>query len=350
MPSSVPTTWLVLGLVSLLTFQAGAETITENIFFLKPDGKSYLNYRTTRSSHSSYNLYLKKDETEGAFHYIAPDKYTFDKKSDPKRNIIVFPQGDHSTMRPGKFTNEQVTQGKDGLFTYVNWNKDTSPPRDDGHFGEWTAPDNFHQYVFAWVLPDNFEFVDYECNRSNGENHNEWRVRNNTLAWFGYDVNDLVFKINYRSKSSQTATTIRASLNLDSVADDVTVSTAEEGVRVCFTDQYLFAPGEIEISERGQEVLGRLSEVLLASNGHQIVVEGHTDNQAIEASKFASNWELSSARSLAVLKFLQKTGMDGKNLEARAYGEFRPRESNDSEEGRAANRRIEILILKSKSD
>tara|TARA_R110002096_G_scaffold147671_22_gene307828 strand:- start:29342 stop:30391 length:1050 start_codon:yes stop_codon:yes gene_type:complete len=341
---------LVFCLLFLLSIQAGAETITENIFFLKPDGRSYLNYRTTRSSHPTYNLYLKKDETEGAFHYIAPDKYTFDKKSDPKRNIIVFPQGNYSTMRPGKFSDEQVTEGKDGLFTYVNWNKDSSPPRDDGHFGEWTAPDDFHQYVFAWVLPDNFEFVDYECNRSNGENHNEWRVRNNTLAWFGYNVNDLVFKINYRSKSSQTAETIRASLNLDAVADDVTVSTAEEGVRVCFRDQYLFAPGAVTISDRGQEVLGRLSEVLLASNGHRIVVEGHTDNAAIQSSTHSSNWELSSARSLAVVNFLQKTGIDGKSLEARAYGEFRPRADNGTEQGRAENRRIEVLILKAEGE
>lgn len=347
---SVLHTCFILCFLFLLSLPASAETVTENIFFLKPDGKSYLNYRTTRSSHSTYNLNLKKDETEGAFHYIAPDKYTFDKDSDPKRNIIIFPQGSYSTMRPGKFSDEQVTQGEDGLFTYVNWNKETSPPRDDGHFGEWTTPDNFHQYVFAWVLPDNFEFVDYECNRSNGENHNEWRVRNNTLAWFGYNVNDLVFKIRYRSKSSQTAATIRGSLNLDTVADDVSVSTAEEGVRVCFTDEYLFAPGEIELSERGQEVLGRLSGVLLASNGHKIVVEGHTDNQSIESDQYASNWEFSSARALAVVKFLQKTGMNGKNLEARAFGEFRPRADNGTEEGRAANRRIEILILKAATD
>ncbi len=342
-------TWFSLGVISLLTASAIGETVTENIFFLKPDGRSYLNYRTTRSSHPTYNLFLKKDETEGAFHYIAPDRYNFDKDTDPDRNIITFPQGNYSTMRPGSLTERQLTIDEQGIHKFVNWNEKTSPARDDGHFGEWTAPDNFHQYVFAWVLPDNFEFVDYDCNRSNGESHNEWRVRNNTLAWFGYDVNDLVFTIRYRSKSSHTADTIRASLNLDSVAENVTVATAEQGVRVRFADVALFDSGKAELTEKGQEILGRLAEVLLASNGHHIVIEGHTDNMPIKEAGFGSNWELSSTRSLAVLSYLQQSGIDGGHLESRAYGEFQPISDNETEEGRTQNRRIEILILDTKN-
>ncbi len=339
---------LFLLLACLLPASGLAQTVTENIFFLQPDGRSYLNYRTTRSSHETYNLFLKKDETEGAFLYIAPHKYTFDKETDPERNIIIFPQGDHSTMRPGKFTESQVTEDEEGVFTFVNWNAKTSPPREDGHFGEWTAPDNFQQYVFAWVVPENFEILSRECNRDKGETHTSWVRRANTLAWFGYDVNDLVFTIRYRSRSSKTAATIRSSLNLNTVAENIAVSAAEEGVRVRFAEQALFGKGAVELTESGQEVLGRLAEVLLANNGHRIAVEGHTDDGEVASGAFASNWELSSARALAVVGFLQASGIEGANLESRAYGGTRPRAANTTEEGRAGNRRIEILILEEK--
>jgi len=80
----------------------------------------------------------------------------------------------------------------------------------------------------------------------------------------------------------------------------------------------------------------------------QIIVEGHTDNVPISsflASKFPSNWELSSARAISVVRFLQQNGIDPSFLGATGYGEFRPISPNDTEDNRAMNRRVEIILI-----
>lgn len=80
---------------------------------------------------------------------------------------------------------------------------------------------------------------------------------------------------------------------------------------------------------------------------NSISIEGHTDDRPVlPGSKFDSNWELSSARAFAVLRFFEINGIPQARLSATGYGEFRPLESNATPEGRTANRRIEINILR----
>ena len=84
---------------------------------------------------------------------------------------------------------------------------------------------------------------------------------------------------------------------------------------------------------------------------NEIRVEGHTDNiqpGGEVKERFSSNWELSAARSITVVKRLVNEGVRGEQLQAVGYGEFQPIESNDIEEGRAYNRRIEIIIMRKK--
>ncbi len=79
---------------------------------------------------------------------------------------------------------------------------------------------------------------------------------------------------------------------------------------------------------------------------NRVVVEGHTDNVPIHNMFFNSNWELSTARSFSVLYFLMKWNIDPERLIAHGFGEYRPILSNDTEENRAKNRRIEITIIR----
>lgn len=324
-----------------------SRAVTENIFFIKPDGKSYLNYRTTRSSYETYNLFLRKPETDLEFDYIYPNDYVFDDHSDPERNVIAFKQGSYATLRPGSFSGKVAEEN--GFFSFVNWEENRDEKLPGGFYGEWTSPDDFAQYVYAWVMPDNLEIVSFESNYdSSHPKKGQWRLRRNTLAWYGRDVNNIIFKIKYRAKNAETARALRASLNPPQDGNTVTISTETSEVKVVLSNQVLFPTEGAELSDTGRQVLDQLATSLKNSTENHFIVEGHTDNSPLSealAKRYPTQWELSSARSLAVVRYLQSAGITGDRLESRAYGEFQPVASNDTPEGRAENRRIEIRIV-----
>jgi chemotaxis protein MotB len=107
----------------------------------------------------------------------------------------------------------------------------------------------------------------------------------------------------------------------------------------------LFDVGKADLSEEGKIALGELAKILMTIPDRNFQVAGHTDNVPIESKKFPSNWELSTARAVTVVKFLQEGGVDAAHLSAAGYAEFLPAKPNDSEEGRSANRRIEITLM-----
>jgi chemotaxis protein MotB len=83
---------------------------------------------------------------------------------------------------------------------------------------------------------------------------------------------------------------------------------------------------------------------LLANNRLMISVEGHTDNIPISTAQFPSNWELSAARAISVVRLLQQRGIDGQRLRAIGYADSLPLQSNDTAEGRAVNRRVNLVL------
>jgi chemotaxis protein MotB len=106
----------------------------------------------------------------------------------------------------------------------------------------------------------------------------------------------------------------------------------------------LFDSGKTEIKDVGRKTLVQVAEVLRTMPDRRFQVAGHTDNVKIQTPRFPSNWELSTARAVEVLKLLVESGMDPKNVSAAGYGEFAPVATNDAPDGRARNRRIEIAI------
>jgi chemotaxis protein MotB len=108
----------------------------------------------------------------------------------------------------------------------------------------------------------------------------------------------------------------------------------------------LFPLGKANLSEEGQTTLGEVASVLKTISDREFQVAGHTDNVPIgKGSKFKSNWELSTARAVTVVEFLQENGVKPTNLSAAGYSEYQPAASNKSEEGQAQNRRIEITLM-----
>jgi chemotaxis protein MotB len=122
---------------------------------------------------------------------------------------------------------------------------------------------------------------------------------------------------------------------------DGDVSADAKQIRVSLVDSILFESGKADISPRGQKLLEKVGVVLRDVEGQQILVGGHTDTRRIHNAQFPSNWELSSARSVNVVHYLQDTAkVAPQKLAAASYAEFHPR----SKKNFAKNRRIEILL------
>ncbi|MEE8381934.1 MAG: flagellar motor protein MotB [Thermodesulfobacteriota bacterium] len=118
----------------------------------------------------------------------------------------------------------------------------------------------------------------------------------------------------------------------------------EKGIDVLLRNALLFNPGSAEINPGGTTLLSRIGRII--KNAHvDIAVEGHTDNVPISTERFPSNWELSIARAVSVVKFLaEEAGVSPVVLSAVGYGDTKPRASNDTPDNRSKNRRIEIVL------
>ncbi len=131
-------------------------------------------------------------------------------------------------------------------------------------------------------------------------------------------------------------------------AGDIKVTQFRDLLTVNLVEKILFDSGRAEIKPRGLEILKRVGDILKGVPDKVVRIEGHTDNVPIGAAlraRFPTNWELSTARATVVARFLQeKVGLDPTRLSATGYGEYRSVAPNDSEEGRAQNRRIEIIL------
>jgi chemotaxis protein MotB len=127
------------------------------------------------------------------------------------------------------------------------------------------------------------------------------------------------------------------------VQDDVQVEIRDDGVLFRMTAPFLFASGRAELRPEAAPVLDRLGRMFRKFPA-EVRVEGHTDDIPIASGRFPSNWELSAARAVAVARYFQAAGLPAGRLAATGYGEHRPVAGNDSAAGRAANRRVEILL------
>ena len=133
--------------------------------------------------------------------------------------------------------------------------------------------------------------------------------------------------------------------------DSVQVELLPDGVHMEFSDLSLFKPGRADFSEKAKKILTKASGVILEnSEAHYLIeIEGHTDDTPISNAQFASNWELSSARSTGVVRHFISLGVDPLKLKGAAYADTRPKidpfaDGIDIKSARAANRRIVIFV------
>jgi chemotaxis protein MotB len=145
-----------------------------------------------------------------------------------------------------------------------------------------------------------------------------------------------------------TADKLQAQMKDEIARGDIRLTESGGKLRVDLVDKILFDSGEAQISKRGEGVLARVGAVLAQIDDKTIQVSGHTDNLPLGDKltvQFPTNWELSAARAVTVVRFLaEKSSVPPQRLLASAYGEWSPIASNKSTSGRARNRRIEILL------
>lgn len=154
--------------------------------------------------------------------------------------------------------------------------------------------------------------------------------------------------------AKQTVAELTPSLNLlqKNLKDEIQRGEVElhlepRGLTVSFKQAALFDSGAADIKSSAFSGLEKVAEAILKIP-NQIRLEGHTDNVPIHNEQFKSNWELSSARSIAVLEFLtERFTVPVKRLAVSGYADVAPVASNDTDEGRARNRRVDIVILSS---
>jgi len=128
----------------------------------------------------------------------------------------------------------------------------------------------------------------------------------------------------------------------------VTISELQGKLTVNMVDAILFDSGRAEIKPEGLVVLGKVIEILKSVTDKSIRIEGHTDAMPIAGSltqRYPTNWELSAARAINVARYLQKQAINPATLSAAGFGEFKPVADNATHEGRAKNRRIEIVLV-----
>ena len=152
-----------------------------------------------------------------------------------------------------------------------------------------------------------------------------------------------------KEAESQMGKVLENEMRADLESKDVTISNLKGKLTVNILDRIMFDSGEASLKPDGQAVMQKVAAILAKHPDLKIHVIGHTDNVPIRPAaraRFASNWELSSARALAAVHFLsEQAGVDARRMGAVGYGEFRPIADNSTADGRAKNRRIAIAIL-----
>jgi len=148
------------------------------------------------------------------------------------------------------------------------------------------------------------------------------------------------------AKMSEVKSMLEKEIKSMGYADKVKVELNKEGLEISIQDVILFNSGEADIIQGVSPLLTQISK-LLKKLDNDIKIVGHTDNVPIHTEKFRSNWDLSSMRAINVMNFMVGTGgLSPNKFSVQAYGEYSPKYNNQTVEGRAKNRRVEIFIIR----
>lgn len=147
---------------------------------------------------------------------------------------------------------------------------------------------------------------------------------------------------------SETFARMQEAMKAELNSRQVAINELKGRLTLTMVESILFDSGSADVKYEGRTTLKKVADVLKDIHDREIIVAGHTDNVQIGcvlAKTYPTNWELSAARAISVVKILVSEGVDPSDLSASGYGEYRPVADNDTLEGRAQNRRMEIILM-----
>lgn len=150
-----------------------------------------------------------------------------------------------------------------------------------------------------------------------------------------------------QDKMTEIKKMIEQEIGKEGYTDKIKVELNGDGLDISIQDVVLFDSGQADVHQDVTPLLSKISDLLHGLN-NQIKVVGHTDNIPISNAKFRSNWDLSAMRAVNVRSLMVSlpSGLNPQNVSVQAWGELKPKASNDTAEGRAQNRRVEILVAR----
>ncbi|HEX3047811.1 MAG TPA: flagellar motor protein MotB [Bacillota bacterium] len=203
-------------------------------------------------------------------------------------------------------------------------------------------------FAFAQVDAVKFKQVAQSMNIAMGSGGGGSNALTN-YSGTGFSDNSALMRLRENSEYQAMIKLIREYMAKQGLNDKISTKITDRGLIVGLKDQVLFASGSAELSDQAREVLDKMASILLAGKS-DIKVEGHTDNVPIHTARYESNWQLSTDRATNVIMYwIGKYPDKQPNLSAGGYGEYHPVDSNDTPEGRANNRRVEFVVLRSSS-
>jgi chemotaxis protein MotB len=147
-----------------------------------------------------------------------------------------------------------------------------------------------------------------------------------------------------RDELVETVEQVEKFVKESGLADSMAIDRAADRLVIRMKSAILFTEAHATLTPEAERVLAGLAPVL-ARAPSRLRVEGHTDDVPIHGAQFPSNWELSTARAISVIRYLEEHGIARDRLSVAGYGEFHPLAPNDGAERRALNRRVEIVVL-----
>lgn len=173
----------------------------------------------------------------------------------------------------------------------------------------------------------------------------ELKLREKELNDKEQKLKELYTKINKQdSITNALSNTIKNAL-LGFNSDELSVEMKNNKIYVSLSDKLLFKSGSANIENKGKDALKKLGEIILKNTEIDILIEGHTDNVPIKNDKYRDNWDLSVARATSIVRILSDDyKVPPARLTAAGRGEFFPKASNETSEGKAKNRRTEIIL------
>lgn len=228
-------------------------------------------------------------------------------------------------------------------------------PDDDGDSGDdWTLTfgDLMMQLVCFFILLMSFSVMESMKARQAEVSLHAELAGSGILPAYQFSIGDIsMVTAKWDDEASKWKAEIEDVLANEEMLSNVEIEVRAEGLVITIDQRYphvFFKSGDAYIKKVGHPILDEIGKFIKGLS-NDIRVRGHTDNRPISTPKFPSNWELSAARAISVLRHLQRvTGFPPDRFSAAGYGPYRPIDSNDTPYGRSRNRRVEIILLRTK--